>query len=56
MMEGLSLALNKAKEEGSLSGIKVSRNINILMLLFIDNIMILSKASLFEWKIIQGIL
>jgi hypothetical protein len=56
MMEGLSLALNKAKAEGSLTGIKVSSNINILLLLFVDDILILSKASLSEWKVIQGIL
>jgi hypothetical protein len=56
MMEGLSLALNKAKAEGSLTGLKVSRSLNILLLLFVDDILILSKASLFEWKVIQGIL
>jgi hypothetical protein len=55
MMEGLSLALNKAKDEGSLMGIKVSRSINIL-LLFVYDILILSKASLFEWRVIQDIL
>jgi hypothetical protein len=35
---------------------KLSRMLNILHLLFVDDILILSGASLSEWKVIQGIL
>jgi hypothetical protein len=48
-MEGLSLALKRGQVEGKLTGIKVSRLIMILHLLFVDDIIIMSKASLDEW-------
>jgi hypothetical protein len=56
MMEGLSLALNKEKDEGLITGIKVSRMINILHLLFVDDILIMSRATLSDWMVIQDIL
>jgi hypothetical protein len=49
IMEGLSLALKRSKEEGLLMSIKVSRLYNIIHLLFFDDILILSKASIAEW-------
>jgi hypothetical protein len=48
-MEGLSLALKKGQEEGLLMGIKVSRLIKVLHLLFVDDILIMTKVSLEEW-------
>jgi len=48
LMEGLSLALKKSQEEGLLTGIKVSRLIKVLHLLFVDDILIMTKASLEE--------
>jgi hypothetical protein len=56
MMEGLNLALNKAKDECLIYRIKVSRMINILHLLFVDNILIMSRATLIDWTVIQDIL
>jgi hypothetical protein len=56
VMEGLSLSLKKAQNDGLLIGIKVSRLIKILHLLFVDDILIMSKASSAEWEKIQEIL
>jgi hypothetical protein len=56
VMEGLSLALKKAKSDGQITGIKVSSLIRILHLLFVDDILIMTKASLAEWEKIQSIL
>jgi hypothetical protein len=55
-MEGLSLALKKSQEEGLLMGIKVSRLIKVLHLLFVDDILIMTKASLEEWQEIKRVL
>jgi hypothetical protein len=56
VMEGLSLSLKKSHSEGKLTGIKVSRLIKILHFLFVDDIIIMSKASLEEWQEIHRIL
>jgi len=48
-MEGLSLLLNGKKLEGRLTGVKVSRTIKILHVLFVDDVVILLKASTEEW-------
>ena len=56
IMEGLSLALKHKQEEGLLTGIKVSRYIHILHLLFADDILIMTKASIEEWKEISIVL
>jgi hypothetical protein len=56
VMEGLSLSLKKAQSEGHITGIKVSRMIKILHLLFVDDILIMTKASSVEWEKIQEIL
>jgi hypothetical protein len=48
LMEGLSLSLKKGQAKGKLMGIKVSRIIKILHLLFVDDILIMSKASIIE--------
>jgi hypothetical protein len=49
-MEGLSILLKNSFNEGSLSGIKVSRLMKILHLLFVDDVLIMSKENLQEWK------
>ena len=46
VMEGLSLCLGKRLLEGNLPSIKVSRLIIILHLLFVDDVLIMSNASL----------
>jgi hypothetical protein len=55
-MEGLSLLLKKSRAEGIISGIKVSRLTNILHLFFVDDVLILSRACLLEWKEIKSII
>jgi len=48
VMEGLSLLLKNSIEEGNLTGIKVSRLIQILHLLFVVDVIIMTRASLHE--------
>jgi len=55
-MKSLSLSLKKAQADGLLMGIKVSRLIKVLHLLFVDDILVMSRASLAEWEKIQAIL
>ena len=55
-MEGLNLALKKSKGEGLFSFIKVSRFIQILHLLFVDDILILTNDSVVEWREISRVL
>jgi hypothetical protein len=56
VMEGLSLLLKKCFEEGIITGIKVSRLTKILHLLFVDDVIIMSRASLLEWREINKII
>jgi hypothetical protein len=56
VMEGLSLSLKKSQLEGKLTGIKVSRLVRILHLLFVDDVIIMSNASIVEWKEIHTLL
>jgi hypothetical protein len=56
VMEGLSLALKVSQVEGNITGIKVSRFIKVLHLLFVDDILIMTKASLPKWLEIKRIL
>jgi hypothetical protein len=55
-MEGLSLLLKKGKDEGKLSGVKVSRIVKILHLFFVDDVLIMTKATIDEWMEIKNIL
>jgi hypothetical protein len=55
-MEGLSLLLKKSQEEGKLSRIKVSKIVNILHLLFFDDVLIMTNENLHEWREIKEIL
>jgi hypothetical protein len=52
VMETLSLLLKTSQREGSLSGIKVSRLTKILHLFFVDDVLLLTYASVQEWKVI----
>jgi hypothetical protein len=54
-MEGLSLLLKESQREGKL-GIKVSRTINILHILFVDDVIIMTNATMQEWWEIDKIL
>jgi hypothetical protein len=56
VMEGLSLSLNKSLWDGKLSGIKVSCLVRILHLLFVDDVIIMKKTSVDEWKEIHKLL
>jgi hypothetical protein len=48
-MEGLSLALKHNQENGLLSGIKVSRFLKILHLLFVDDILLMTSGAIAKW-------
>jgi len=56
VLESLSLASKKGQEDGLVMGIKVSRLIQIIHLLFVDDILIMTKASSSEWLKIHKIL
>jgi hypothetical protein len=45
-MEGLSLLLKERKREGKLTRAKVSRIIRILHIFFMDDVLIMTKATL----------
>jgi hypothetical protein len=46
VMEGLSLLLKLGQSQGNLTGVKVSRLIKILHLLFVDDVLILTNDSI----------
>jgi hypothetical protein len=54
-MESLSLLLKSSQREGILTGIKVSRLTKILHLLFVDDVLLLTNASVQEWKEIESL-
>jgi hypothetical protein len=56
VMEGLNVLLKQIFVEGLLSGIKVSTMTRILHLLFANDVLILSKASLLEWQVIINLI
>jgi hypothetical protein len=56
VMEGLSLAIKKKQSEGLVSGIKVSRLVQIIHRLFADDLLILNNASISEWMVIKKLL
>jgi hypothetical protein len=55
-MEGLNLLLKTSIGEGNLLGIEVSRLIKILHLVFVEDVLIMTRASLHEWKEIDRII
>ena len=56
IMESLSILLKQGQEVGKLTRIKVSKVIKVLHLIFIDDVIIMTKASLAEWKLVKNIL
>jgi hypothetical protein len=56
VMESLSILLKKRQEMGELIGVKVSRVVKILHLIFVDDVLIMTKASIEEWQLIKIIL
>jgi hypothetical protein len=56
VMEALSLLLKNGQAKGKITGIKVSRIIKVLHLLFVDDVLIMTNDSLQEWKEINEIL
>jgi hypothetical protein len=56
VMESLSILLKKSQELGNLTGVKVSRVVKILHLIFVDDVLIMTKASTEEWQLIKIIL
>jgi hypothetical protein len=56
VMESLSLLLKSSQCEGSLTGIKVTRLTKLLHLFFVDDVLLMTNASLQEWKEIKHII
>lgn len=56
IMEGLSLMLSKSSVDHSISGIKVTKILKIVHLMFVDDVLVMSKADPLEWKVIVDIL
>jgi hypothetical protein len=56
VMESLSILLKKGQEFGNLIGVKVSRVVKILHLIFVDDVLIMTKASVGEWQLVKNIL
>jgi len=56
VMEGFSLLLKKSKGEKKITRIRVSKMINIWNLFFVDDVLILTKADLQEWREIYNLI
>jgi len=56
VMECISLLLKKGQVEGKLSGVKVYRVIKILHLIFVDDVLIMTKFVVEEWQVIKSML
>jgi hypothetical protein len=56
IMEGLSLLLSKSISDHHISGIKVSKFIKIVHLMFVDDVLLMSKANHTEWIVILDLL
>jgi hypothetical protein len=56
IIEGLGLLLKSSQVEGTITGLKIVNFTIILHLLFVDDILILSKSSLLEWRVIDKLL
>jgi hypothetical protein len=53
IMEGLTLMFKKSISKEEISGIKVTNFINIVHIMFVDIVLILSKANITEWTAIS---
>jgi hypothetical protein len=56
IMEGLSLSLSRGNDDHRISGIKVSKLLKIIHLMFVDDVLVMSKADPVEWRLILDIL
>jgi hypothetical protein len=56
IMEGLNLMLSKSSADHSISGIKITKLLKIVHLMFVDNVLVMSKADPLEWRVILDIL
>jgi hypothetical protein len=56
ILEGLSILLKNSQAEGLLSGVKISGLTHIMHILFVDDVLILTSASLAEWTSIHSLL
>jgi hypothetical protein len=56
IMEGLSLMLSRSSDDHSISGIKVTKLLKIVHLMFVDDVLVMSKADPLEWRVILDIL
>jgi len=56
VLEGLSLLLKESKVAGNIACIKVSRMIRILHIFFVDDILIMTNATINEWIEIDRIM
>jgi hypothetical protein len=56
IMEGLSLMLSRGSDDHNLSGIQVTKFLKIIHLMFVDDVLVMSKADLKDWKVIFDIL
>lgn len=56
IVEGLSMLINKAKEDGETSGIKIARYLSITHLLFVDNVVLFGVGMIKEWFVYKNIL
>jgi hypothetical protein len=54
IMEGLTLMFKKSISKEEISGIKVTNFINIVHIMFVDGVLILSKANITEWTTISS--
>jgi len=55
-MEGLSLLLKEGQQKGLLTSIKVSRTLRILHIIFVDDVVIMTNATINEWWEIDKII
>jgi hypothetical protein len=53
IMEGLTLMFKKSISEGEISFIKVTNFINIVDIMFVDDVLIFSKDNMMEWTAIS---
>jgi len=53
-MEDLILLLNKARTEGKISGVKISRLYKIFNLFFVDDVLIMTRAQITKWREIDS--
>jgi hypothetical protein len=56
IMESLSLLLSKSSSDHLISGIKITNLIKIVHLMFVDDVLLMSKADPEEWSVILEVL